>query len=63
MNFTVVNKNIHVGQIRVIAVATASVFLVGDAECIGTSSIFDTPPESLIIGRSFIPLAPESDGL
>ncbi|QNG59670.1 spore gernimation protein GerPD [Bacillus sp. PAMC26568] len=58
MKFTVVNKEICVGTIRVTGVASSSVFLIGDANCITLSSVFDTPPESLIIGP-FVPLAPE----
>jgi spore germination protein PD len=58
MNFTVVNKEIKVGGVRVIGVASSSVFLIGDTEKISCSSIFDTPPESLIVGP-FTPLAPE----
>ncbi|MCM3595324.1 spore gernimation protein GerPD [Metabacillus idriensis] len=57
MNFSVVNKELSVGAIRVTAVASSSVFLIGDANCITLSSVFDTPPESLIIGP-FVPLAP-----
>jgi spore germination protein PD len=55
MNFTVVNKGIQVGHIKVVGVASSSVLLVGDAETICLSSTFDTPPESLIIGP-FVPL-------
>ncbi len=58
MNFTVINKEISVGAIRVTGVASSSIFLVGDANCITLSSVFDTPPESLIIGP-FVPLAPQ----
>ncbi|WP_191562381.1 spore gernimation protein GerPD [Metabacillus idriensis] len=58
MKFTVVNKEICVGNIRVTGVASSSVFLIGDANCITLSSVFDTPPESLIIGP-FVPLAPQ----
>jgi spore germination protein PD len=54
MNFTVVNKEISIGNIRIIGVSNSSVFIVGDTEVITCSSIFDTPPESLIIG----PLVP-----
>nr|WP_255639875.1 spore gernimation protein GerPD [Pseudalkalibacillus hwajinpoensis] len=46
-----------VGHIDVTAVASSSVFLVGDTESIVCSSIFDTPPESLIISRPFVPLS------
>lgn len=56
MNFTVVNHNISVGYIDIIGVASSSVFLVGDTDTISLSSVFDTPPESLIIGP-FVPLA------
>ena len=55
MNFTVVNRNIQVGDIRVVGVASSSLLLVGDAETICLSATFDTPPESLIIGP-FVPL-------
>ncbi|MFT4414882.1 spore gernimation protein GerPD [Fredinandcohnia humi] len=58
MNFTVVNKEIHVGKIDVVGVSTSSVFIVGDANTISLASAFDTPPESLIIGP-YVPLAPQ----
>ncbi len=55
MNFTVVNHNISVGNIRIRGVASSSIFLIGDTNSFSMSSIFDTPPESLIIGP-FVPL-------
>ncbi|OLO29033.1 spore gernimation protein GerPD [Alkalihalophilus pseudofirmus] len=58
MNFNVVNRNLSVGTIRIIGVASSSVFLVGDTNTISLSSYFDTPPESLIVGP-FVPLAPQ----
>ncbi|MRX73518.1 spore gernimation protein GerPD [Bacillus lacus] len=58
MNFTVINKNLCVHAIRVIGVSSSSVFLIGDTDTIALSSVFDTPPESLIIGP-FVPLAPQ----
>ncbi|MFC0557689.1 spore gernimation protein GerPD [Halalkalibacter alkalisediminis] len=58
MNFTVVNKNVSVDNVRIIGVSSSSLFLVGDADTITLSSAFDTPPESLIIGP-FVPLSPE----
>ncbi|MBM7604142.1 spore germination protein PD [Metabacillus crassostreae] len=58
MNFTVVNKDIQVGAIRVTGVSSSSVFLIGDTNTISLSSVFDTPPESLIIGP-LVPLAPQ----
>lgn len=60
MNFTVVNHNISLGHIDVRGVAAASVFLVGDTNTITLSSIFDTPPESVIIGP-FVPLVTEDE--
>jgi spore germination protein PD len=54
MNFTVVNKEISIGNIRIIGVSNSAVFIIGDTEVITCSSIFDTPPEALIIG----PLVP-----
>ncbi|WP_179232892.1 spore gernimation protein GerPD [Paenibacillus rigui] len=54
MNFQVTNKALCVGEIRVLGVSSSSVFLIGDTEQIICSSIFDTPPESVIVG----PLAP-----
>jgi spore germination protein PD len=54
MNLQVENKQIIVGDVRIIAVASSSVFLIGDTSCITLSSVFDTPPESVIVG----PLVP-----
>jgi spore germination protein PD len=58
MNLEVENKQIIVGDVRIIAVASSSVFLIGDTSCITLSSVFDTPPESVIVG----PLVPISAG-
>jgi spore germination protein PD len=58
MNFQVYNRELCVGSIRVIGVSSSSVLIVGDAETIQQSSIFDTPAESLIIGP-FVPLETE----
>ncbi|MFV5961126.1 spore gernimation protein GerPD [Bacillus sp. AK25] len=57
MNFTVVNRNIETGSIKVVGVSSSSLFIIGDMDHVQLSSIFDTPPESLIIGP-FVPLAP-----
>ncbi|BBW97196.1 spore gernimation protein GerPD [Geobacillus sp. FSL W8-0032] len=57
MNYTVINRDVHVGAIRLVAVTSASLFLIGDADTIHLASAFDTPPESLIIGP-FVPLVP-----
>ncbi|MDQ0187058.1 spore gernimation protein GerPD [Cytobacillus kochii] len=58
MNFKVYNRELCVGDVRIIGVSSSSIFLVGDAETIQLASTFDTPPESLIIGP-FVPLTPE----
>ena len=58
MNYEVVNRDICVGSIRVIGVSSSSLLMVGDTNSIQLTSLFDTPPESLIIGP-FVPLAPQ----
>jgi spore germination protein PD len=55
MNFEVYNRVLHVDHIKITAVASSSVFMIGDTETIQLTSAFDTPPESLIIGP-FVPL-------
>jgi spore germination protein PD len=60
MNFQVTNKALCVGDIRIIGVSSSSVFLIGDTEQIICSSIFDTPPESVIVGAATLP--PEEEG-
>ncbi|KRF01715.1 spore gernimation protein GerPD [Paenibacillus sp. Soil766] len=57
-NLHVQNKQICVGDIRIVGVSSASVFLIGDTEVISLSSMFDTPPESVIIAP-FVPLPSE----
>lgn len=59
MNFQVYNRDICVGDIRVIGVSSSSLLMVGDAETIQLAATFDTPAESLIIGP-FVPLSPEA---
>jgi spore germination protein PD len=57
MIMNVVNKEIRIGNIKVTSVSSSSTFLVGDTEIITLASIFNTPPESLIIGP-LVSLAP-----
>jgi spore germination protein PD len=59
IQLNVVNKGLQVGSIRIIGVGSASVVLIGDTDVVTTSSVFDTPPESLIIGP-LVPFSPES---
>ncbi|WP_102347409.1 spore gernimation protein GerPD [Bacillus sp. Marseille-P3661] len=55
MNFTVINRGLSVGNVEITGITSSSLFLIGDTETVLLSSIFDTPPESLIIGP-FVPL-------
>lgn len=57
MNFTVINKELCVNDIKITGIASSAIFLIGDSQFITLSSIFDTPPESLIIGP-LVPLTP-----
>jgi spore germination protein PD len=54
VNLTVINHSLAVGSIQMSAVASASILQIGDTEQITLYSMFDTPPESVIVG----PLAP-----
>ncbi|MBB3907565.1 spore gernimation protein GerPD [Anoxybacteroides rupiense] len=58
MNYTVINRDVQVGDIYLTAVTSSAIFLIGDADVINLSSAFDTPPESLIIGP-LVPLTPK----
>ncbi|SET14073.1 spore germination protein PD [Oceanobacillus limi] len=57
MNIEVHNWGLQVGDIKIDAIASSSVFLIGDNEQITLSSFFDTPPESYEVGL-LVPLAP-----
>ncbi|TYR79561.1 spore gernimation protein GerPD [Priestia megaterium] len=56
MNYTVVNRELLVGDVQITGVSSSSLFLIGDAQYINLSATFDTPAESLIIGP-FVPLS------
>lgn len=56
MNFTVVNRELLVGNVKITGMTASSLFLVGDMQSATMSSIFDTPAEALIIGP-FVPLS------
>lgn len=58
MNFQVYNRDICVGDIRIIGVSSSSLLMVGDAHTIQLAATFDTPAESLIVGP-FVPLSPD----
>lgn len=55
LNLQVINRELEVGQISIIAVSSSSYLQVGDTETISLYSSFDTPPESLIISP-YVPL-------
>ena len=55
MNFEVVNRDICIGHIQCTRCFSSSLLMVGDTNSIQLTSLFDTPPESLIIGP-FVPL-------
>lgn len=48
------NHGLQVGCIQMTAIASASLLQVGDTEQVTLYSMFDTPPESVIVG----PLVP-----
>jgi spore germination protein PD len=56
VNFQVTNYELFVGEIYILGVGLSSVLLIGDVDCISMGSAFDTPPESLVLGTSLVPL-------
>lgn len=62
MKIHVTNKALCVGDVRIIGISSSSVFLIGDTEQIICSSIFDTPPESVIVGGKLAPEEEEKEG-
>jgi spore germination protein PD len=60
MNFHVTNHELYVGRIKIVGVSLSSLVLIGDTDCISLGSVFDTPPESLVLGTSLVPLSPLS---
>ncbi|MBD2847258.1 spore gernimation protein GerPD [Paenibacillus sp. IB182496] len=54
MRMDVTNHQLAVGSIELTGVASASLLQVGDSGDVCLQSMFDTPPESVIVG----PLAP-----
>lgn len=43
MELNVINRDISVGDIRIIGLGTSAMVLVGDSEVINCQSMFDTP--------------------
>ncbi|RIW35373.1 spore gernimation protein GerPD [Bacillus salacetis] len=58
MDLQVINRELCVNTLKIDAVASSSLLLIGDANTIQLASTFDTPAESLIIGP-FVPLTPK----
>ncbi|MFS0722797.1 spore gernimation protein GerPD [Paenibacillus sp. 1P07SE] len=54
MRLQVTNHQLAVGSISLIGVSTSSMLQVGDTDQVILYSMFDTPPESVVVG----PLAP-----
>ncbi|MGE8205181.1 spore gernimation protein GerPD [Heyndrickxia sp. NPDC080065] len=54
MELNVINREVNVGSVHIIGLATSALFIIGDAETVQQATTFDTPAESLIVG----PLTP-----
>ncbi len=61
LTFKVVNHSLSVGQIELLGVSSASMFQIGDTDYVTLYSIFDTPPESVIVG-ALAPLPEPASG-
>ncbi|QYR23946.1 spore gernimation protein GerPD [Paenibacillus sp. sptzw28] len=57
MEYTVINCELSVVNIKMSFVSTASTFIVGDVKTVSLSNVFEGPPEKLIIGVT-IPVLP-----
>ena len=56
MYFEVHNWELKVGNVDITAISSSSLFLVGDNDFMQLQSLYDTPPESYIVG-SLVPLS------
>ncbi|OMF34223.1 hypothetical protein BK133_12950 [Paenibacillus sp. FSL H8-0548] len=64
LQFNVYNYQLSVGQIDILGVSSASMLQVGDTDCVSLYSMFDTPPESVIVGpMAPFPLPEGSEGM
>lgn len=59
MSLTIKIKNtcLKVDEVEVDSVAQSSLLLIGDADVIDSQTVFDTPRDSLILGKQ-VPLQP-----
>ncbi|WP_206109184.1 spore gernimation protein GerPD [Paenibacillus sp. HB172176] len=60
MQFKVINHCLSVGEIDILGLASSSMLQVGDTDQVALYSMFDTPPESVIVGP-LAPLPPPED--
>jgi len=59
MNLHVTNHQLSVGSISLLGVSASSMLQIGDTDQVVLYSMFDTPPESLVVGQ-LVPLPPPS---
>ncbi|WP_047153869.1 hypothetical protein [Aneurinibacillus tyrosinisolvens] len=62
MKMSVINKELSVGNIRILEISTSSVFLIGDTKVITCSSVSEAPPESPVTGTQVPPSPPAARG-
>ncbi|WP_083842034.1 spore gernimation protein GerPD [Fictibacillus macauensis] len=56
MKYEVINHETKVHNILILGVSISALVLIGDTNYITLSSIFDTPPESLVVGTVLVPM-------
>jgi spore germination protein PD len=56
INLHVTNRELCVCNVKIGGITSSSLFLIGDAETLTLASLFDTPPEAVLIGP-FVPLS------
>ncbi|WP_066187013.1 MULTISPECIES: spore gernimation protein GerPD [Gracilibacillus] len=64
MYYQVNNRQLGVGNISILGISGSSLFIAGDSCHIQLASLFDTPPESYIVGAAegrLIPLGNTDD--
>jgi spore germination protein PD len=57
MHYNIINGEISVNNIDIFSLGNSSKFMVGDIKSISLFSVFEGPPENLIVGVT-IPLVP-----
>lgn len=50
MFYQVTNGDVYVGNLKVGTLVTASSLFIGDTKTVTLTSIYETPPETLIVG-------------